>query len=240
MSVVAVIPARGGSKGIPLKNIAPLGGIPLLAYTIRAARATKVIDRIILSTDSQVIAQVGIDYGLDVPFLRPERLARDETPGIDPIVHAAEWVRDHENLQPEYVIVLQPTSPFRTAGDIELALQLAIETRADSVVSVGPVAVHPFWMKRMQIDGVLVDFAPNAQEYACRQDLPPLFALNGAIYIVRTEILLRERTLFPDRTYGYVMPSERSLDIDSAWDLYRADLVMRDRADFRGPGWAQC
>ena len=210
MSVVAVIPARGGSKGIPDKNIVSLGGLPLIAHTIRAARSVNEINRIILSTDSEVIAQVGKEQGVDVPFLRPKEIARDETPGIDPIVHAVEWVRNHENLQPEYVIVLQPTSPFRTPSDIQAALQLAIENHADSVVSVAPVAMHPFWMKTMLSDGVLVNLMQDMQEHIRRQDLPLVYGLNGAIFIVRTEILLRERTLFPGRTYGYVMPPERS------------------------------
>jgi CMP-N,N'-diacetyllegionaminic acid synthase len=224
--ILAVIPARGGSRGIPNKNIVPLAGRPLIEYTIRAARSAKLLDRTIVSTDSEAIAQVAKGLAAEVPFLRPERLARDETPGVDPIIHALEWIRDNDHYLPEYVVVLQPTSPFRTSADIDAAVELARRDKADSVVSVAPAGEHPYWMKRMRADGTLSDLIPMTGGVHRRQELPPVYALNGAVYVARTEMLLFQRTLFPEPTYGYVMPAERSIDIDTVWDLRIAEAIL--------------
>lgn len=227
--VVGVIPARSSSKSIPRKNIAMVAGKPLIAHTIQAALDAKLIDRVIVSTDSQEIADMARSFGAEVPFLRPPELAQDDTPGIEPIIHAARWLNNNDDYHPDYVMVLQPTSPLRTAEDIEAAVQLAQKQQADSVVSVCPVHQHPYWMKRITDDGRLVDFLSLGTDYTRRQDLPPVYALNGAIYLVRCEVLLEHKTFYTDHTYAYVMPPERSLDIDTLQDLYLAGLILKEK-----------
>ncbi|HZY31971.1 MAG TPA: acylneuraminate cytidylyltransferase family protein [Candidatus Methylomirabilis sp.] len=228
-TIVGLIPARGGSKVIPDKNILPVGGLPLIAWTIAAAKASKCLHRVIVSTDSPTIGGIAREHGAETPFLRPAALARDDTPGIEAVIHAVRWLDEHEGFRPHCAIVLQPTSPLRTAQDIEAAIGLAKERQADAVVSVCEAHQHPYWMKRMTEDGRLSDMFSPSEGYTRRQDLPRTYSLNGAIYLVRREILLERRTFYTERTYGYIMPSERSLDIDTPWDLYLADLILKQR-----------
>lgn len=228
-NLLAVIPARGGSRSVPRKNIAPVAGKPLIAWTIRAAQRSQSISRLIVSTDDEQIAHTARQYGAEVPFLRPTELARADTPGVDPIVHAVEWLHQHEHYQPEYVMVLQPTSPLRTAEDIDAAVQLATERNADSVVSVTTTRHHPYWMKRVAEDGSLHNFVAQDRAYTRRQDLPSAYALNGALYLARREVLLVQRSFYANQTYGYIMPPERSHDVDTPWDLHIVQLVLQDR-----------
>lgn len=233
LTVLGIIPARSGSKSIPRKNIAMVAGKPLIAYTIQVALEAKSIDRVVVSTDSEEIAEVARSFGAEVPFLRPAELAQDNTPGIEPILHAVRWLDKHEDYHPDYVMVMQPTSPLRTTHDIDAAVRLARKHSADSLVSVCPVHQHPYWMKQVTDDGRLVDFLSLDRGYTARQNLPAVHALNGAIYLVRREVLLEQQTFYTDRTYAYVMPPESSIDIDTPWDLYVADLVLKDRAKLK-------
>jgi N-acylneuraminate cytidylyltransferase/CMP-N,N'-diacetyllegionaminic acid synthase len=228
-NILAVIPARGGSKSIPYKNIRVLAGKPLIAWTIEMALACLGLDRVIVSTDNQGIADIARQYGAEVPFLRPSKLAQEDTPGIEPILHAVQWLDEHESYRPDYVIVLQPTSVLRTTQDIEAAVQLAEKYQADAVVSVCPVSQHPYWMKRLTEDGRVLDFLLLDHPYTSRQELPPVYALNGAVYLIRREVLLQRKTFYTDRTYAYIMPLERSLDIDTPWDWYLAELILKER-----------
>jgi CMP-N-acetylneuraminic acid synthetase len=224
--VLALIPARGGSKSVPIKNIAAVAGAPLIAYTIAAAKAARMIDRVVVSTDSEQIAAVSRALGAEVPFLRPAELAADDTPGMAPVIHAIESLDERF----DWVCLLQPTSPLRTAADIEAAWNIAIEKDALAVVSVTPAQPHPYWARGMGPAGRLTDFIKQGSPISRRQDLPPAFFLNGAIYLARRDFLLEKQTWYSDRTYGYVMPPQRSLDIDSPWDLYLAGLILKDRS----------
>ncbi|HEX6987968.1 MAG TPA: acylneuraminate cytidylyltransferase family protein [Bacillota bacterium] len=226
LKVLAIIPARGGSRSIPRKNLALLDGKPLIAHTIAVARSVPEIDRIVVSTDSPDIAAAARRCGAETPFLRPAELARDDTPGIDPLIHAVQWLAQHEGYRPDYVLCLQPTSPLRNVGDIRQALRVAAERDAEAVVSVVPVKHHPYWTRRIEPDGRLVDFLPDNPEVARRQDLPPAYALNGAVYLMRYDILMQRRTWQTDRTYALVMPPERSIDIDTPLDLDLAALLL--------------
>ncbi|MDP7113340.1 MAG: acylneuraminate cytidylyltransferase family protein [Myxococcota bacterium] len=229
MSVLALVPARGGSRGIPHKNITPLAGKPLLHWTIEAALACGRIERVVVSTDDPEIADAARDCGADVPFLRPSELARDRTPGIDPVLHAVGWLANEEGYRPEWVALLQPTSPLPTTDDVRGALALAVDWGAAAVTSITEAEHHPWWMKRIDPDGRVLSWSEPPQRADRRQDLPPAFALNGAIYLTRREALQAERSLSPEPTYGYVMPPERSLDIDTPWDLHLAELILRER-----------
>ena len=225
--ILGVIPARAGSKTIPLKNIAMVAGKPLIAYTIEAALSTDLLERTIVSTDSEEIAEVSRSIGAEVPFIRPSELARDDTSRLATVLHAVEWLEQKEQYSPQIVVTLQPTSPLRTAEDIEAAIALAVSRSADAVVSVSPVHDHPYWTKQIDPTGQLIDYMPNTAHFYRRQDLPPVFVLNGAIFLSRRETI-SERSREQFQTYAYVMPSERSLDIDTPWDLRLADLILRN------------
>lgn len=230
-NIVAVITARGQSKGIPGKNIRPLAGKPLIAWTIEAARASKLLTQIIVSTDDNRIAAVAREYGAEVPFMRPVELAADDTPHIDVILHAISWLERHAVLPIDYLMLLQPTSPFRTTDDIDAAIQLAAAKQAVAVVSVCEVDRHPYLMKRVLENGTMEDMFDADIAYLRRQALPICYSLNGAIYLNRPDVLRSEKVFYPKGTYAYIMPPERSFDIDTFWDLHVAELIMRDKID---------
>jgi CMP-N-acetylneuraminic acid synthetase len=228
-NVIGVITARGGSKSIPGKNIAPLAGKPLIAWTIETALQSPVLDRLIVSTDDEDIASVARQWGAEVPFLRPSELAQDQTAHLPVMVHAVEFLEKDMGSRPQYVLLLQPTSPFRTVDDIHNAIELAYEKDADSVISICETFAHPYLSKSVTPDGKLQDFVPKPEGYLARQKLPPVYVLNGAIYLFSCDMLVEQGVFYTENTYAYVMPQERSLDINNAWDLYLAELILRDK-----------
>jgi CMP-N,N'-diacetyllegionaminic acid synthase len=228
LQCIAIIPARGGSKGLPGKNIRLLGGKPLIAYTIEAALAAHSIQRTLVSTDSVDIAQVARQYGAEVPFLRPTELARDDTPTLPVMQHVIKQLETQEGVNPEVIILLQATSPLRGAEDIDRAVIMLKQTQADSVVSLCAAEHHPAWIKRVE-DGRVFPFLENAPEYTRRQDLPPVYRFNGAIYVTRRRILLEENRILGRDTRALIMDAESSLDIDSLLDLKLAELVVQER-----------
>jgi len=227
--VLGLITARGGSKSIPRKNLMPLDGKPLIAWTFEVALQSRQLSRVILSTDDEEIAGVGRDWGIEVPFLRPSELANDDSSHISVVNHAIAWLEDHENVCPDYIMLLQPTSPLRTVEDIDTAIQIAEVRNAIAVVSVCETHHHPYLTKRTLEDGTLADFVSSNIAYLRRQGLPPAYALNGAIYLNRRDSLLHDKSFLPPGTYAYIMPQERSLDIDTPWNFYLADLILRNR-----------
>lgn len=229
--VLGIVTARGGSKSIPRKNITLVGGKPLIAWTIETALRSSALSRVIVSTDDTEIAEVARQWGAKVPFLRPAELAQDDSPHIPVVVHAVEWLESHNKERFDYVLLLQPTSPLRFSEDIDNAVQLALKKNADSVVSVCQALSHPYLTKSITADGRLEDFIPKPDGYLRRQVLPKVYALNGAIYLVRRNVLLEREAFFTDRTYAYVMPVNRSLEIDTPWDLHLANLILREHAD---------
>ena len=226
---MALIVGRGGSKSIPSKNIKMMNGKPLIAYTIEAATQSKCFDRIILSTDDGAIADIGKQYGADVPIMRPHELAGDTSPIIDASLHMLNWLENNQSYIPDYVMLLQPTSPMRTSEDLHHALQQMIENEADAVVSVVPVDQHPALMKTIDIHNFLIPFIPGNHE-SRRQDLPPVYTLNGAIYCVKRSVLLKSKSWCPPGALAYVMPRERSIDIDTPVDWALAELLMQNSA----------
>lgn len=228
MKTLAIIPARGGSKGIPDKNSRLLAGKPLIAWSIEAALSATMVDRVIVTTDSLEIMQIAKSFGAEVPFRRPGELAEDNTPGIEPILHATRWMIEHENYCPDFVGCLQPTSPFRTGNDIDLSIALAIRKNAASVISISLSNHHPNWMQHMDQEGRLIDFIPGGTSIGSRQEMEPVYELNGAIYLIKTDVLLEKKAFFVKDAYGYVMPIERSLDIDTLWDFHLAELIAEE------------
>jgi len=221
VKVLAVIPARGGSKGIPRKNIKKLGGKPLIAWTIEAALKAPSINRVIVSTDDEEIAAVAEQFGAEVPFKRPIAIARDDTPGLDPVLHAIENSPDSD-----WVLLLQPTSPLRSVDDIEGIIKLCQEKGALSAVSVTEVGKHPFWMYQRSSDMRLQPLIPNRGEIMRRQDLPSVYVLNGALYLARPDWLIENQGFIGPETLGYVMPVERSVDLDTPLDWLWVEYLI--------------
>ncbi|EKQ51122.1 MULTISPECIES: acylneuraminate cytidylyltransferase family protein [unclassified Clostridium] len=227
MNIIAIIPARGGSKGIPRKNIKEINGKPLISYTIAEAKKSHYINRIIVSTEDEEIAQISQKYGGEVPFLRPRELAEDNTPGIDPIIHCINWLKENENYDPEYVCLLQCTSPFRKFNQINEAIERLISENADSIVSVCESEISPYWMKKIN-DGKMQDFMDDIPFYARRQDVPKVYRLNGAIYIAKTSVLLAKQNWYTESTLAYVMDRNSSIDIDDMTDFKFAEYLMKE------------
>jgi N-acylneuraminate cytidylyltransferase len=216
-SVLAIIAARGGSKGVPGKNILPIGGRPLIAWTISAAHGSRHIDRLILSSDDPAIIEVALKEGCEVPFRRDPALAGDEASSIDVVIDALMRVPGHD-----IVVLLQPTSPLRSTTDIDEAIELLESSGAPACVSIRPADEHPYWTFRLGDGSTLARFAePPAAMRLRRQDLPAAWCLNGAVYVARVDWFLRERSFLSPQTVGYPMPVERSLDIDTPADVER-------------------
>ncbi len=234
MRVLGVITARGGSKGIPGKNLKLLGGRPLLDYTVEAANDTP-LDRLIISTDDRRIADAAKALGCEVPFIRPAELARDETPHLPVLQHAVQWMRDQAGYVADVVVTLQPTSPLRSAADIAAALRMLELSGADSVVSVNEVSPHAHPMRMLRVDeqGMAVLFAtgePVRKRINRRQDLPKAWVMNGAVYACRTELLFAaEPGMYGDRVVAYPMPPERSISIDTLEDWAEAERALAQR-----------
>ncbi|KAB2646787.1 MAG: acylneuraminate cytidylyltransferase family protein [Verrucomicrobia bacterium] len=226
MRIAALIPARGGSKGIPRKNLVPLAGKPLIAWTIEAALGSDKLSRVLVSTDDAEIAAVARQYGAEVPFLRPPELARDETGTLEVALHALDWIEQNTTDRPEYLLLLQPTSPLRTTADIAAAIHLAQTRGADAVLGVCEAEPHPYLARRMDESGVLSDFIPAREASGRRQDFPPAYILNGALYLNRCTSLRASRVFQPPGALAHVMPRERSLDIDTPDDLRLAELLL--------------
>lgn len=224
--VLAIIPARGGSKGIPKKNIKELNEKPLIAYTIEEALKSKYIDRLVVSTDDDQIANISKKYGGEIPFLRPKELAKDNTPGIDPIIHCVNWLKENEGYNSDYVMCLQCTSPFRTVDHIDEAIERLIIEEEDSIVSVCESEVNPYWMKKI-INGRLSNFVENNNFYSRRQELPQVYRLNGAIYLAKTKLLLTIKNWYTEDTLPYIMDRISSIDIDNKFDFNFAEILLR-------------
>ena len=234
MKVLGIITARGGSKGIPGKNLKLLAGRPLLDYSIDAANDTP-LDRLILSTEDKKIADAARALGCEVPFMRPAELARDATPHLPVIQHAVKWLQDRQGYQPDIVLTLQPTSPLRSAADIAAALRMLELSDADSVVSVNEVTAHAHPMRMLKVDehGLAKLFAtgePVRNRINRRQDLPKAWVMNGAIYACRTAVLFAaEPSLYGDRVVAYPMPPVRSISIDDLEDWEAAERAIARR-----------
>lgn len=232
MKTLGVITARGGSKGLPGKNLKSLAGKPLLAYTIEAAAASGALDRLVISTDDEAIAAEARARGCEVPFLRPAELAKDDTPHLPVMQHVVRWLDEHEGYRPDVVMILQPTSPLRSADDIRDALRLLHDPKADAVVSVSEVSAHahPMRMLRVDADGAATLFVTGGlvrQRINRRQDLPPAWVMNGAIYACRTPVLFGDPpSLYGDRVVAYPMPATRGLSIDDLHDWEEVERAL--------------
>jgi CMP-N,N'-diacetyllegionaminic acid synthase len=223
MTLLALIPARGGSKGIPRKNVRPFCGKPLLQWSIEVALAAPSVDRVVVTTDDPDIAEIARAGGAEVPFLRPAELASDTSPGIAPVLHALQQLPRVSD-----VLLLQPTSPLRRVEDVQAIVSLRRQCGCEAAVSVTPSAKHPAWMFALSAQHQLEPLLPSV-EAACRQQLRPAYVLNGALYLASREFLEREHSFITADTLGYLMPIERSVDIDSPLDWQWGEFLMQQQ-----------
>jgi CMP-N,N'-diacetyllegionaminic acid synthase len=228
--ILGLITARGGSKGIPGKNIKPLLGKPLIAHTIEAAKKSRVFDRIILSTDDEKIAEIGKKYGCEIPFIRPFELAQDDTPHLPVVQHAVNWLKENENYWPDYTMVLQPTSPLRQPFHIKEARDLILKTDADSVLAVSevPEYFHPDRsLLRVSGQGFLKLFngKPLYQRIGRRQDVPATYYNTSSIYLFKTGLVLDpgNPNFFGNKVIPYVIDNKYVVDINEPEDWQKVE-----------------
>lgn len=229
-NILALIPARGGSKGIPRKNIMPIAGKPLIAYSILSAQASRHINRIVVSTDDEEIAEVARAWGVKVPFMRPAGLAQDHTPSLPVTQHAVQWLQQHQNWHTDILLLLQPTSPLRQTHHIDQALDYLLQAQADTIVSVVKVPHRYTPYNIMQLEeGKLQDFwqDPLPFDRYRRQNLPTFYARNGpAILACKTAVLFDQKSFYGNHILPYEMPESASVDIDTPFDAQLVEWLM--------------
>jgi CMP-N-acetylneuraminic acid synthetase len=222
--ILAVIPARGGSKRLPRKNILPIAGKPLIAWTIDSAVNSGIFDKVIVNTDDNEIAKTALEYGAEIPFIRPQELALDDSSSIDVLIHTIQWYKEND-IEFTHVALLQPTSPLRSGIDISNAWDLIIEKGAISVISICEVE-HPIqWTYNLDAYGVMSSLFKDSDKRS--QDYQKNYRLNGAIYIVNTDFLLEhKKILTSDHSVGYLMSRVASIDIDDQLDFKFAEFII--------------
>lgn len=227
--ILALIPARSGSKGLPGKNIRPLAGHPLLTWPVRAAKASRHVDRVVVSTDSEEFAEIARGAGADVPFLRPPELASDTASSIDVILHAVDFLAA-QGEHFDYLVLLEPTSPLTEAGDVDAALEALLANRdnADSLISVGElVHAHPSFAVRLTAEGLLRPVGTeNFDQLPRRQDLEPLYFLDGSLYLTDIAALRKERSFCHSRTASIVMPRWKTFEVDDLVDFICIEALL--------------
>ena len=226
-NILAVIPARGSSKGVPRKNVRLLCGKPLIVYTIEAALSSKLIDRVVVSTEDKEIAEISKEYGAEV-ISRPTELAQDATPSLPVFQHSIRHLEEVKDYHPEIIVILQPTSPLRIADDIDRLIEEFLKGSYHSIASVCEVEHPPHWMYTI-VGERLKPLIENGKNVVRRQDVRKVYRLNGAIYVTSRDIIMKENRVLGRDTKAYIMPFERSIDIDTELDLKLAELLMRQR-----------
>ena len=232
MNTIALIPARGGSKGIPRKNIKLFNSKPLIYWSIQTALNSNYVDRVIVSTDDEEIAEVAKSYSAEVPFLRPKEFASDESPGIDPVIHALENIPNVDKI-----LLLQPTSPFRETKHIEEIFQLSAKYNSDSVVSISLSKKHVDLFFYLNDKKKLTSYNDKIKSLP-RQQYQNIYTINGSLYLSTKDSLLTNKSFLTPKTIGYVMSDKYSLDIDTQLDWDLAEFIMRkysnEKQDFNG------
>ena len=227
--VIGLILARGGSKGLPKKNIKLINGMPLISWTILEALSSKFIDDLVVSTDCNEIARIAIDYVANVPFTRPAELATDTTSSFEAIVHALNWLASNGKTH-DVIVLLEPTSPMRDSSDIDTSLSLLDSDDASSVVSVCKAeSLHPSFMYFMGAGGELIPFSGVQPNGLRRQDLESTYFLDGSIYCSYVDVFLENGGFYHENTRGYIVPKWKSLEIDDEDDFIMVEALMKHR-----------
>ncbi len=222
---LAVIPARGGSKGLPRKNLMTLGPLSLIGHALASAREAKRLGRVIVSTDDAEIAEEARRCGGEVPFLRPAPLASDEAGMLPVLQHAVRWL-EGTGARPDLVVLLQPTSPFRTGGDIDATIETLLDGGADSAQTLVDAAYHPFFMVRLEAGRTVPLFPDALGQYVRRQDPPRAYQPSGSVYVTRRDVLMDQGRIIGRDNRGLVMGWEASVKIDTEWEFRLAELVL--------------
>ena len=224
--ILAIIPARGGSKRIPRKNIKLLNGKPLISYAINAAKKSKYIDRIIVSTDDKKIARVAKKCGAEVPFMRPAELASDTASALPVIQHAVRYFEDKKKFKPDLIVIVQPTSPLVIAEDIDGTIEKIVTTGTNSCFSASKISQRPEWMYLLNNKKPTL-FLNKSSLKARSQDLPELGIINGAVYVMTHNTIMKRNKIIDENTSIYLMPRERTVDIDELFDFQLAEFLMK-------------
>ena len=226
MNIIAIIPARGGSKGLPHKHVLPLANKPLIAYTIEAALQSKKINRVIVTTDDKQIADISRNYGSEV-IIRSHDLSNDSTP-TEPVIKHVVNLLDTSNYKPDIIVTLQPTSPLRTPQQIDDALSIILSNNVDSVIGLKEVKEHPYKMKKIE-NNYVIPFLQIKLRNNRRQDMPVLYKENGAIYITKYDLLMNENKLIGEYVKPFIMSDETSIDIDTLLDFKVVECLMESK-----------
>jgi CMP-N,N'-diacetyllegionaminic acid synthase len=230
MKVLGIIPARGGSRRVPRKNIRLLAGKPLIAYTIEAALHSTSIERLVVSTDDEEIAEVARKWGAEVPFLRPAELAKSDTPDQPVFLHVLEWLKNNDDYEPEIVVNLRPTTPFKTPQIIDRVVKKIRDTGADVVRTMTLVegVHHPYWMYRLSEDGSaeLISGDIKLSKYYQRQLLPPVYRINGVVDAMKTHIIYKENILDNQNMKGVIISEKESMDVDTEFDFMHCEYIL--------------
>lgn len=222
--ILAIIPARSGSKRLPKKNLRILKGRPLLYYTIDAVKNSKYVNRIVVSTEDDTIAQVSQSYGAEI-IMRPPELATDESSTISVVINVLEQLHKKEKYNPDLIVLLQPTSPLRSTEDIDNAINTFQNSSKDSLISVTVYEHSPYWAFRIEKDLLQPEFTQDSPKRS--QDIPTLYRPNGAIFITRPETLLKNRSFYTNQIIPFIMPKEKSIDIDDEFDFSLVEFLLK-------------
>lgn len=229
MNILAIIPARGGSKGLPKKNILKLIDKPLIAYTIEEAKKSKYINRIMVSTEDDEIAKISLKYGAEVPFMRPSELAQDTSSTNSVIINVLEEFKTRENYEPDIICVLQCTSPLRKFEDIDGTIEKMLKNNSEGSVSISEARSNPYWTNILDTNERLKYFVEEGKKIKRRQDLPKIYEINGAVYVIKREAFLKYKNIEAEDVSAYLMDEENSLDIDNIIDFKLAEVVLREQ-----------
>ncbi|STX41616.1 N-acylneuraminate cytidylyltransferase [Legionella donaldsonii] len=228
--VLAIIPARGGSKGLPGKNIRPLNGIPLVAWPIKTALSSRYVDRVIVTTDAPEIAKVALAYGAEVPFMRPAEFARDTSPSSEAVIHAIKFCAETDGPY-DYFVLLEPTSPLTEAADVDEALETLVAGEGLSIVGASKVeASHPVYCATIGDDNFLRPY--NRESFAKpirRQDVDDVYFFEGSLYISDTKKYLETETFYHERTLPYIVPAWKSLEVDTLLDFLKIETILKNK-----------
>jgi CMP-N,N'-diacetyllegionaminic acid synthase len=226
--ILCIIPARSGSKGIPEKNIKPLCGKPLIAYSIEQALNIDLIDRTIVSTDDEKIAEISRNFGAEIPFIRSAELATDEASTLDVLLHSIEWCKNNEDLHYDIILLLHANTPLRDEGDIRSCIKILVDQNADNVFSVTPARNNPYF-NMVEINKQNEVTLAKDGTFHNRQSAPSVYDMNSSIYTWWNDILIEKKSLYLPKTRTHIMPRERSIDIDEPIDFRIAEMIMKDR-----------
>lgn len=229
--VLSIIPARGGSKGLTKKNIRILLGKPLIAWTIDQALKSRYVDKIIVSTDDEEIANVSREYGAEIPFMRPKELATDDSKVIDTVLHALDFF-EKRNLNFDYVALIEPTSPLRKDDDIDKAIKKLIDNEdiAESLISLGEIVLeHPQYAKRIDENGYVWPYLQIEQYVSSRQKLPKVFFPYGVIYISKVSAIKKHKSVYPDRILPFVIERWQNYEVNDIWDFLCVEAILKEK-----------